>query len=125
MILIDTNILLEILLKQNKKDECKAFLMKNACNIHLTDFSLHSIGVICFRYQKERIFQNFLEDTLPLIDLVTLPLDQYPQVIKNRKKLKLDFDDSYQYTIAKYFDFKIVTMDKDFEKVKDLEVLFL
>ncbi|MDQ1354225.1 MAG: hypothetical protein QG657_4534 [Acidobacteriota bacterium] len=125
MILIDTNILLEILLKQDKKDDCKDFMVRNAWKIHMTDFSLHSIGVICFRYGKEKIFQNFLEDILPLVDLVTLPLDQYPEVIKNRKKLKLDFDDSYQYTVAKYFDFKIATMDKDFKKAKDIEVLFL
>lgn len=52
-------------------------------------------------------------------------MDQYSEVIENKKKLKLDFDDAYQYTVAKYFDLKIVTMDKDFKKVKDIEVLFL
>lgn len=125
MLLIDTNILLEILLKQDRKDDCKDFLNRNAGNIHLTDFSLHSIGVICFRYGKEKTFQRFLDDILPLVDLITLPLDRYAEVIKNRKKLNLDFDDSYQYTVAKYFDLKIVTMDNDFKKVKDIEVLFL
>ena len=37
----------------------------------------------------------------------------------------LDFDDMYQYTIAKHFDFQIVTMDKDFKKVQDREIMFL
>jgi len=39
--------------------------------------------------------------------------------------LNLDFDDAYHYSIAKYYGLKLVTMDKDFEKVKDIEVLFL
>jgi predicted nucleic acid-binding protein len=120
MVLIDTNILLEILLKQKRKDDCKDFLRRNAGDIHLTDFSLHSIGVICFRYGKEKVFQIFLEDILPLVDLITLPLDRYSEVIKNRKKLNLDFDDSYQYTVAKYFDLKIATMDNDFKKIKEI-----
>jgi predicted nucleic acid-binding protein len=124
MFLVDTNIFLEILLRQERKEECKSFLDRNLGNIHLTDFSLHSIGIICFRYEKEEMFQKFIEDILPFIDLITLPLDHYPEVIKNKKELNLDFDDSYQYTVAKYFDLKIATMDTDFERVEDIEVLF-
>ena len=37
----------------------------------------------------------------------------------------LFFDDAYQYTVAKYYGLKVVTMDRDFEKIKDLKVLFL
>lgn len=125
MILADTNIFLEILLKQDKKEKCKDFIAKNEGNIHITDFSLHSIGVICFRYRKEEVFQKFINDILPQVELLTLPIDRYVEVIENKKKLKLDFDDSYQYTVAKHFDLKIVTMDKDFKKIKDIEVLFL
>jgi predicted nucleic acid-binding protein len=125
MFLADTNIFLEILLKQNKKEECKHFLDNNSADIHLTDFSFHSIGVICFRYGKEEMFQKFIEDILPMVNLITLPVGNYSEVIENRKELNLDFDDSYQYTVANYFDLKIVTMDNDFKKVKDIEVLFL
>jgi predicted nucleic acid-binding protein len=125
MILADTNIFLEILLKQDRKDDCKDFLDRNKGNIYITDFSLHSIGVICFRYGKEEVFQKFINDILPHVDFLTLPMDRYSEVIKNKVNLNLDFDDSYQYTVAKYFDLKIATMDKDFKKVEDIEVLFL
>lgn len=125
MFLADTNIFLEILLKQNKKEECKNFLAKNSGDIYLTDFSLHSIGVICFRHGKEELFQKFIDDMLSLVEILTLPAKLYTEVIENRRSLNLDFDDSYQYTVAKSFDLKIVTMDADFKKVKDLEVLFL
>ena len=37
--------------------------------------------------------------------------------------MNLDFDDAYQYSVAKYYGLKIVTMDRDFEKIKDLEIL--
>jgi predicted nucleic acid-binding protein len=37
----------------------------------------------------------------------------------------LDFDDAYQYNIAKYHGLKVVTMDKDFEGIVDVEILFL
>ena len=42
-----------------------------------------------------------------------------------RKSLNLDFDDAYQYSVAKYYGLKVVTMDRDFERIKDLEILFL
>jgi len=42
-----------------------------------------------------------------------------------RKSLNLDFDDAYQYSMAKYYGLKVVTMDKDFERIKDVEIVFL
>jgi predicted nucleic acid-binding protein len=46
MYFIDTNVFLEILLAQDKKDICKDFLNSNVENLSISDFSLHSIGVI-------------------------------------------------------------------------------
>jgi predicted nucleic acid-binding protein len=36
-------------------------------------------------------------------------------VADNIKKYSLDFDDSYQYTIAEKYDLTLVTFDKDFK----------
>jgi len=125
MYLIDTNIFLEILLNQDKKEICKAFLKERSEKIYITDFSLHSIGVICFRIKNEELFLKFLEDILPYVEIITLPIDLYPEITKKRKILNLDFDDSYQYQIAKHFGLTIVTMDSDFKKVESSDVLFL
>ncbi|PNS00309.1 DNA-binding protein [Petrotoga mexicana DSM 14811] len=125
MFLVDTNVFLEILLNQDKKDDCKAFLNNNIGNLNITDFSLHSIGVILFRYGKEDIFRRFVEDVMPNTKLLFLPMELYREVVNVRKILKLDFDDAYQYSIAKYHGLKVVTMDKDFERIKDVETLFL
>lgn len=125
MFLVDTNVFLEILLDQDKKDDCKAFLNNNIGNLNITDFSLHSIGVILFRYGKEDIFRRFVEDVMPNTKLLFLPMELYREVVNVRKIVKLDFDDAYQYSIAKYHGLKVVTMDKDFERIKDVETLFL
>jgi predicted nucleic acid-binding protein len=123
--LADTNIFLEILLGQDKKEACKTFLISNIGDLSITDFSLHSIGVILFRYNKEDIFRKFVEDVMPDARLLTLPMELYNDVVNVRKSLKLDFDDAYQYSVAKYYGLKVATMDKDFEKIEDVEILFL
>jgi len=89
MLLVDTNVFLEILLKQDKKEDCKAFLDNNIGNLNITDFSLHSIGVILFRYGKEEIFRRFVEDVMPNTKLLSLPMELYREVVNVRKILKL------------------------------------
>ena len=125
MFLVDTNVFLEILLRQAKKENCKKFLRENIGNLNITDFSLHSIGVILFRYDKEDIFQKFVEDVMPNVKLLSLPTELYVDVINASKSLNLDFDDAYQYSTAKYCGLSVTTMDKDFDRIRDVEVLFL
>jgi predicted nucleic acid-binding protein len=95
MFLIDTNIFLEILLKQDKSKSCKAFLDNNIGAIHLSDFTLHSIGVILFRLKEEQIFHDFISDTLHKMDLLSLPKDKYTKIIETNEEIGIDFDDSY------------------------------
>ncbi len=125
MFLVDTNVFLEILLKRDKKEDCKKFLDNNIGNLNITDFSLHSISVILFRYGKEEVFRKFVEDIMPNIKPLSLPMELYREVVNVRKSLNLDFDDAYQYSVAKYYGLKVVTMDRDFERIKDLKILFL
>jgi len=42
-------------------------------------------------------------DTIDLLDVIT-----------NIQKYNLDFDDSYQFSIAQKYDLTIITFDKDF-----------
>lgn len=123
--LVDTNVFLEILLSQDKKEHCKMFLNNNIGILNITDFSFHSIGVILFRYAKEDIFQKFIEDVIPNIQLISLPIKLYVEAINAKRNLNLDFDDAYQYSTAKYYELTVATMDKDFKKIKDVDILFL
>ncbi len=125
MYLLDTNIFLEILLDQEKSAECKGFLNKNYDKILISDFSLHSIGVILFRYKKKEIFTKFIQDVVSEIKVLNLPSSEYQIFFKDFTSYQLDFDDFYQYSVAKYYDIQIVTMDSDFKQIKDINVIFL
>ncbi|MCP4622101.1 MAG: PIN domain-containing protein, partial [bacterium] len=94
MYLIDTNIFLEILLSQKKKDICKEFIVLNIGNIYISDFSFRSIGVILFRNNKEIIFNRFVKDIIGKIKILTLPEELYPDLSTVKEKFGLDFDDA-------------------------------
>ena len=124
--LVDANIFLEILLSQERQEACKRFLVMAIGNICISDFSLHSIGVILFRNNKENIFKKFAKDVIPKVRIVTLSKESYKDLVEIRNKLELDFDDAYQYKVANDYNLEIVTMDNDFKKVKrDIKVIFL
>lgn len=126
MYLIDTNIFLEILLSQERKETCKTFLDTHIGSISISDFSLHSIGVILFRNNKDNVFLEFTKDIIPKVAIITLQKTLYEELSQDKNTFGLDFDDLYQYKIAKERNLKIVTLDKDFEKVnKTIEVIFL
>ncbi|MFH0976399.1 MAG: PIN domain-containing protein [Spirochaetota bacterium] len=125
MYLIDTNIFLEILLKQDKSKDCKTFLDKNIGKLNISDFSLHSIGVILLRNNNENIFNKFILDILPKLNLLSLPKPEYKEIINIKKKNKLDFDDSYQYSICMNYKLTLITLDQDFKKVKGIAVQFV
>lgn len=125
MYLIDTNIFLEILLKQDKSDACKAFLSDNIGSLHISDFSLHSIGVILFRQNQELAFESFVSDTLANINVITLPKSLYAELFATKKSQNLDFDDSYQYLVCKSHSLELVTMDNDFKKTAGISIKYL
>ena len=125
MYLIDTNIFLEILLKQNKNQDCKVFLSNNIGNLFISDFSLHSIGVILFRQDYNKLYKKFIEDVLPEVNIVTLPKDDYSEILKIKDKFDLDFDDSYQYCISDIYNYKLVTLDKDFVDLDGIDIKFI
>ncbi len=117
--LIDSCIFLEILLKQEKCELCKKYLEKRIGNIFISDFSLHSTGIILFNLNKAKDYNIFLEDVLPKVELVPLPVTEYFKIIKIQLKYNLDFDDSYQTAVANSFGLTISTLDKDFRKIQN------
>lgn len=124
--LVDTNIFLEILLDQENKNKAKNFLTENSGQIYISDFSLHSIGVILFKQKKFSVFSEFLRDVLPCSVILSLSREKYTELKKLSKKHNLDFDDSYQTAVAMEYGLHIATMDKDFravEKVLNIHLL--
>jgi hypothetical protein len=65
MFLLDTNIWLELLLGREKADQVRRLLdAEEAWRFGLTDFSLHSMGVILTRLNRHDLFLDFISDTL-------------------------------------------------------------
>ncbi len=125
MYLLDTNIFLEILLNQEKKAVCKRFLVEHHNAISVSDFSLHSIGVILFRYKKHDVFLKFMNDVVPRVDVVHLPPTALRAFLETVHEHHLDFDDFYQYASARYRGLTIVTMDADFKSIEGVDIIFL
>jgi len=84
--LIDANIFLEILLQQDKSNICKNFIIENIDKINITDFTLHSIGVLLFKQNEEKLFLKFISDTLSKIPLISLPKNKYRNITNITKK---------------------------------------
>jgi len=86
MFLVDTNIFLEILLGQEKETICRNFLIENVKNLHISDFSLYSIGVILSRLKRVEVFEEFVGDVLPLISVIVLDRSMYGEIIRLEKE---------------------------------------
>ena len=63
--LVDTNVFLEILLNRVRRRKCEAFLNREGGAAWVSDFGLHSIGVLLFRENRARLFKRFVDDMLP------------------------------------------------------------
>jgi predicted nucleic acid-binding protein len=117
--LIDTNIWLEELLNQVQSEEVRYFLDSVPVNLlFISDFTLHSIGVIMGRFKKYdeyKIFINdlFIDGEIKLLGLTAIETKDVFNLIRSNN---LDFDDSYQYIISKKYNLHIVTFDNDFKK---------
>lgn len=119
--LLDTNIWLERLLGQEQSKIVAELLDSlSPSDMCMTDFRLHSVGVICNRLKQEDVFVKFVDDVL--IDagvvLVSIPANKMKRVVEIMDRFRLDFDDAYQYVAAEIQGATIVSFDKDFDKTE-------
>jgi hypothetical protein len=121
MLLLDTNIWLELLLEQEKADQVRRLLeAEEAWRLALTDFSLHSVGVVLTRVKKDGLFLDFLSDTLEdsAVRVIRLDTEGLKEVAEVCRKFGLDFDDAYQYVAASKYDLTLVSFDSDFDRTE-------
>ena len=119
MYLIDTNILLEILLSQEHAKEAKHFLDHTPReSLYLSDFSLHSIGLMLLRRQMHDVFTNLVQDLLigGGVRLVRLLAEDMQSVANRAQRFSLDFDDAYQCVAAEKYGLAIISFDTDFDR---------
>ncbi|MBF0491845.1 MAG: type II toxin-antitoxin system VapC family toxin [Deltaproteobacteria bacterium] len=128
MYLFDTNIFLEHLLDQEQSKSCRALIktINQDKNVWVSLFSIHAIEAILEGRTKSNILLlEFLTHIQfhPYIQIYATTLEEEIEILKLSPQLKLDFDDSLQYYIAKKKSLTLVTLDKDFRKIKDILVL--
>jgi uncharacterized protein len=117
--LVDTNIWLERLLDQDRSEEVGDFLQRVSNDrLFLTDFTLHSIGIILLKLGEAQTFSRFVQDVLidGAVRLVGLQPDDMTSIVDAEGKYQLDFDDAYQYAASGKFNFQIVSFDSDFDR---------
>ncbi len=115
--LVDTNIWLERLLDQEKSEVVSQFLENiPLSDLFVSDFTIHSIGVILSRFKKFGVLSEFLDDLFVngQIGQLSLNPNELMQFISNIQEFNLDFDDAYQLSVSQKYDLVIVTFDKDF-----------
>ncbi len=121
MYLVDTNVWLELLLKQDKAEEVRKFFESvEAHLLAITEFSLYSIGIILTRLSKDDVFKDFLSDTIEDSGVMRIRLDtvDIKQLLSVRQRFQMDFDDAYQYTTAEKYNLTIVSFDSDFDRTE-------
>jgi uncharacterized protein len=119
MYLLDTNIWLEVLLGQERAAEASKLLTSVPTNaLHITDFALHSIGVILTRLKRLATLRDFLADVggANPVQVVRLDLSEVRCLPAISHKFGLDFDDAYQYAAARASGLQLVSFDTDFDR---------
>lgn len=121
MYLLDTNIFLEYILRRSRVGEVKNFF-RNAdlSTLHISDFSLHTIGVIYLRERKSREFLTFINEDIIAsgIRVIGVNPENFSKITGYADEFRLDFDDAYQYAVAEQYRLSIVSFDKDFDRTE-------
>jgi len=120
-LLLDTNIFLEIILGQEKAQEARDLLSRvGKYEFFVSDYSIHSIGLLLFRREQHDIFKRFLMDMLfnAGVRLIALSAEEMEGILSPARRFNLDFDDAYQYTIAECYELSIVSFDTDFDRTE-------
>lgn len=119
MYLVDTNVWLEYLLNQVRAGDAKQFLAAfDTSVLFISDFSLHSTAVILGRNRQLAAFDQFIEDLFVRgrMSALTVAAADTRTVTAAMRSQRFDFDDAYQYVIAKRDGLVLVSFDADFDR---------
>jgi len=125
-LLVDTNLFIEVLLNQVSAGEARTFLEnRKGHDLFVTDFALHSIGLLLFRQNQHQVFRQFLQDVMGAvgIGMVSLTAREMDSLVGLAARFNLDFDDAYQYSAAIRHGLKIVSFDADFDRTTEGRLL--
>jgi len=120
-LLIDANIILEVLVQQERTRDAKLLLEKtDEHEMYMTDFAIHSVGISVFTRKHRDLFAQFLADMIlgGILQMVRLDTHDMASLANVAERFALDFDDAYQYAAAEKYDLTIVSFDDDFDRTE-------
>lgn len=120
-ILLDTNIILELLFAQKRKDECRLLLERIATGeieAILLALTLYSIEIAMTREKNDDGLIQFLTSLKKWDGLIIYhtTLDDDLAAIRARKRFSLDYEDALHYAVAKRHRCAFVSFDHDFDR---------
>jgi len=118
-LLIDSSVLLEFLLNQERADEVARFFERTPhAALYVTDFAFHSVALILVGRKRGEALARFVNDLLGVrgATLLRLTPDEVVSLATRTGELGLDFDDAYQYVAAEKHDLTLVSLDADFDR---------
>ena len=128
MYLIDTNILLEFLLGQDKKEECISLFKKaisGDVKANVSKFSIYSIEIMLSKNNKINALKDFLIiiKNSKGLKVINTDTSDDERIIELMIEHNLDFDDALHCYICTLYNLKIISYDKHFDKtpIKRLE----
>lgn len=120
MILLDTNVFLELMLGQRKAKDCEALLdavSRGKIEAVVTHFTVHAVEAVLGSGEPLLTFLRNVENSLGLTVFETGIAEEISAGMLT-KAHSLDFDDALQYYVAKRLGAEaIVSYDKHFDKL--------
>jgi predicted nucleic acid-binding protein len=118
LILLDTNIFLELLLGQRRATECENLLIsKGQTEATVTHFTVHAVEAVLGDESSLAAFLRNLEHSVGLYIYETNLSEEMAAALMS-EKIGLDFDDTLQYYVAKKLGVDaVVSFDEHFDKV--------
>lgn len=122
MLLIDTNIFLEVMLAQSRRKACKEFLnsvREGKQKATVTDFTIYSIMIILDGCGKLRELDRFLRSLSAYkgLALYATSLEDKIDAVELAADGEFDVDDAVQYASARKLQVKgVVSLDRDFDR---------
>ena len=126
---IDTNIFLEIFLKDKNYIKCEEFirdLIRKKITFYTTDYIIYScLLIISNKLGSSFVMRNFLIFINSIkIAIIRPSLSVLYDSIRTMKKYKLDFDDALVISSMIENNLKeLVSYDEHFDKIKDIKIV--
>ena len=120
--LIDTNIFLEVIMDQDRSEESRELLEAlSEGKIHgiTTKFTVHAVeGILTNKPEKASAFLHNIETSVG-IEIADTDISYERDTAQLSSEIKMDFDDSLQYRVAKREGADaVVSFDTDFDSTE-------